>query len=95
MEPPPNLLLVIAFAVRAGYLALDRVLLQSFAKFVVAGAILGAALWLTARFAPAILQVSTFRDELTLVLLVAAGIGTYTGSILVLFGRRWLLSLLR
>src|SRR5437763_10314764 len=38
-----NLLLVIGFAVRAGYLALDRVLLQSFAKFAVAGAILGAA----------------------------------------------------
>ena len=47
-----NLLLVIGFAVRAGYLALDRALLQSFAKFVVAGAILGAALWFTARFAP-------------------------------------------
>src|SRR5204862_8025289 len=34
-----NLLLVIGFAVRAGYLALDRVLLGSFATFAVAGAI--------------------------------------------------------
>src|SRR4029077_1216336 len=72
-----NLLLVIGFAVRAGYLALDRAQLQSFAKFVVAGAILGAALWLTARFAPAILQVRAFRDELTLVLLMAAGAAVY------------------
>jgi putative peptidoglycan lipid II flippase len=90
-----NLLLVIGFAVRAGYLALDRAQLQSFAKFVVAGAILGAALWLTARFAPAILQVRAFRDELTLVLLMAAGAAVYTASILLLFGRYWLISLLR
>src|SRR6185503_3851981 len=48
-----NLLLVIGFAVRAGYLALDRALLMSFAKFAVAGAILGAVLWFTARFAAA------------------------------------------
>src|SRR5215510_1374083 len=46
-----NLLLVIGFAVRAGYLAFDRALLSSFAKFAVAGAILGAVLWFTARFA--------------------------------------------
>jgi putative peptidoglycan lipid II flippase len=90
-----NLLLVIGFAVRAGYLTLDRAQLQSFAKFVAAGAILGAALWLTARFAPAILQVSAFREELTLVLLMAAGAAVYTASILLLFGRYWLISLLR
>jgi putative peptidoglycan lipid II flippase len=90
-----NLLLVIGFAARAGYLALDRALLQSFAKFAVAGAILGAALWFTARFAAGLLQVSAFRDELTLVLLVATGAAVYAGSILVLFGRRWLISLLR
>src|SRR5260370_22462781 len=46
-----NLLLVTGFAVRAGYLDLDRALLQSLAKFVVCGAVLGAALWLAARFA--------------------------------------------
>src|SRR5215218_1435653 len=46
-----NLLLVIGFAVRAGYLSLDRTLLLSFAKFAVAGAILGAVLWFTAQFA--------------------------------------------
>ena len=91
-----NLLLVIAFAVRAGHLALDRVLLQSLAKFVVAGAILGAVLWFTARFAaPSLAQLAAFRDEAMLGLLIVVGAATYAASILVLFGRRWLVSLLR
>src|SRR5216110_1761667 len=42
-----NLLLVLAFAVRAGYLELDRTLLRSLTRFVVSGIILGAALWFT------------------------------------------------
>src|SRR3954468_15133174 len=46
-----NLVLVIALAVRAGYLELDRALLRSSAKFIVSGILLAAALWLTARFA--------------------------------------------
>src|SRR5205085_10996715 len=50
-----NLLLVIGFAVRAGYLAFDRAILQSFAKFALAGVILGAALGFPARFAAALL----------------------------------------
>src|SRR3982074_1879635 len=45
-----NLLLVVGFAVRAGYLDLDRALILSLAKFVVSGAVLGAALWFAARF---------------------------------------------
>ncbi len=91
-----NLLLVIFFAVRAGYLVLDRSLLQSFAKFVAAGAILGAALWLSARFAGnALAQMSTLRDEAMLGLLVVVGTVVYAASVLTLFGRRWLLSLLR
>ena len=36
---------------RAGYLDLDRALMRSLAKFAACGAVLGAALWLTARFA--------------------------------------------
>src|SRR5579864_5077877 len=42
-----NLLLVIGFAIRAGFLHLDAALLRSVAKFVAAGVVLGAALWLT------------------------------------------------
>src|SRR5277367_2140829 len=45
-----NLSLVIGFAVRAGYLQLDAALMRSTAKFVVAGVVLGGALWLAARF---------------------------------------------
>ncbi|MGE0288749.1 MAG: murein biosynthesis integral membrane protein MurJ [Bradyrhizobium sp.] len=91
-----NLLLVIFFAVRAGYLALDRTLLQSFAKFVVAGVILGAALWLSTRFAGnSLAQMSALRDEVMLGLLVVVGTVVYAASVIVLLGRRWLLSLLR
>jgi putative peptidoglycan lipid II flippase len=90
-----NLLLVIGFAVRAGHLALDRALLNSFAKFAVAGAILGAVLWFTARFAAGHLQITALRDEATLGLLIVVGAVVYAASILVLFGRRWLVSLVR
>jgi putative peptidoglycan lipid II flippase len=91
-----NLLLVIFFAVRAGYLVLDRAILTSFAKFVLAGVILGAALWFAARFAAAHLaQMNAFRDEATLALLVAVGAIVYAVLILPLFGRRWLVSLVR
>jgi putative peptidoglycan lipid II flippase len=91
-----NLLLVIGFAVRAGYLELDRTLMRSLAKFVICGVLLGAALWLAARFATAqFAQLSSFRDEAALLLLVAVGAIVYAGSILLLFGRRWIFSLLR
>jgi putative peptidoglycan lipid II flippase len=91
-----NLLLVIGFAVRAGHLALDRALLNSFAKFAIAGAILGAVLWFTARLAAAgLAQLATFRDEATLGLLIVTGAVVYAVCILALFGRRWLVSLLR
>src|SRR6201982_3565731 len=57
-----NLLLVIGFAVRAGYLELDRTLARSSAKFVVSGVLLGVALWLAARFATAqFAQLSALR----------------------------------
>ncbi|HEV7634893.1 MAG TPA: murein biosynthesis integral membrane protein MurJ [Bradyrhizobium sp.] len=91
-----NLLLVLAFAVRAGYLVLDRALLQSMAKFVVAGAVLGAALWLGAWFAAAqFASLRAFRDEAALLVLIGTGVVVYAGLILLLFGRRWLTSLVR
>jgi putative peptidoglycan lipid II flippase len=91
-----NLLLVIGFAVRAGYLELDGKLARSSAKFVVAGVLLGAALWLAARFATAqFAQLSAFRDEAALLLLIVVGAIVYGGSILLLFGRGWLRSLVR
>ncbi len=91
-----NLLLVLGFAVRAGYLDLDRALMQSLAKFVVSGAVLGAALWFAARFAAAhFAQLSALRDEAALLLLIVVGTIVYAGSILLLFGRGWLRSLVR
>jgi putative peptidoglycan lipid II flippase len=91
-----NLLLVIGFAVRAGYLELDRKLARSSAKFVLAGILLGAALWLAARFATAqFAQLSAFRDETALLLLIAVGAIVYAGSILLLFGKGWLRSRVR
>jgi putative peptidoglycan lipid II flippase len=91
-----NLLLVVGFAVRAGYLEIDKTLTRSLAKFVVSGAVLAAALWLAAGFvAPHLAQLSMLRDEAMLLVLVVVGAIVYAGSILLLFGRRWLSSLIR
>jgi putative peptidoglycan lipid II flippase len=91
-----NLLLVIGFAVRAGYLEFDRALMQSLAKFVVCGAVLAAALWAAARFATVyFMQLSALRDEAALVSLIAVGAVVYAGSVLLLFGKGWLRSLVR
>jgi len=91
-----NLLLVTGFAARAGYLDLDRNLTRTLAKFVVSGVVLAAALWLTARLAASHLaQLGAFRDEVALLALIVVGAIVYAGSILLLFGRRWLGSLIR
>jgi len=93
---PALVLSVEAFNDRAGHLVLDRAILQSFAKFALTGVILGAALWFAARFAAVHLaQISAFRDEAALLILVVVGAVVYAGSILALFGRRWLVSLVR
>jgi putative peptidoglycan lipid II flippase len=91
-----NLLLVLGFAVRAGYLELNRALIGSLAKFAGSGLLLAAVLWLTAKFAAVHLSVLTaFRDEIVLAILVVVGTVVYAGSILLLFGMRWLRSLVR
>ena len=74
---------MIGFAVRAGYLEFDRALTRSLAKFVACGALLGAALWLTAKLSVAYLSaLSAFRDEAALLLLIAVGTLVYAGSVL-------------
>ena len=91
-----NLLLVTAFAVRAGYLELDAAFRRSLGKFVVAGLVLAAALWLTARAAPGLLHgVAALRDEITLGLLIVVGALVYGAAIWLLFGSRWVRSLVR
>ena len=91
-----NLLLVLGFAVRAGYLEFERAFVLSLARFLVAGLVLAAALWLAARLAAAQLaHLTTLRDVTTLVVLIAIGAVVYVGSIWLLFGWGWLRSLVR
>ena len=54
-----------------------------------------SVLWLTARFAANGLAKIAFRDEASLGILIVFGAVVYTASILVLFGRRWVVSLVR
>ncbi len=91
-----NLLLVLGFAVRAGYLEFDRPLVQALLKFLASGLILAAALWLSAKFAGAwLVHLPVFRDETILLVLIAVGAIVYGASILLLFGKGWLRSLVR
>jgi putative peptidoglycan lipid II flippase len=58
--------------------------------------VLAAALWAAARFATAyFMQLSALRDEAALVSLIAVGAVVYAGSVLLLFGKGWLRSLVR
>src|SRR5947209_18152899 len=91
-----NLLLVVGFAARAGYLDLDRALARPIAKFLIAGTVLGGALWLAARLVgPYIAELSALRDETALLVLIIVGSVVYIGSVLLLFGRGWVGSLVR
>jgi putative peptidoglycan lipid II flippase len=91
-----NLLLVAGFAVRGGYLDLDRALARSILKYLVSGAVLAGALWMVARFgAPQLAQLSALRDETMLLVLIIVGTIVYAGTILLLFGSSWLRSLVR
>ena len=99
-QTPSNTLVVdvveLGFAVRAGYLELDRALLQSLGKFAVSGLVLAAALWGTTKLAGGYLQtLPAFRDEITLLALIVVGAVVYAGSVLLLFGPGWLKSLVR
>jgi putative peptidoglycan lipid II flippase len=91
-----NLLLVIGFSVRAGYLVFDRDLVRAMIKFVVTGVGLGAVLWLITHFgAPYLRQLPAMRDEAMLTLLIVVGAVVYGAALLLLFGPRWIKALLR
>ena len=90
-----NLLLVLGFAIRAGYLEVNRALRQSLLKFAISGLVLAAVLWLTARYGAAQLSGIAFRDEILLLILIGVGAVIYAGSILVMFGPRWLKALVK
>jgi putative peptidoglycan lipid II flippase len=90
-----NLLLVLGFAVRAGFLELNRPLAQSLLKFIACGGVLAAALWFAARFAAVHFSGLRLHDEAALLLLIAVGAVVYGASIFSLFGLSWLKSLIR
>jgi putative peptidoglycan lipid II flippase len=90
-----NLLLVLFFAVRAGFLEFNRAFTQSLAKFAATGVILAAVLWFTSKFAASHFGSIAFHDEITLALLIAVGAILYAGLILGLFGLKWLKGLVR
>jgi len=90
-----NLLLVLAFAARAGYLELNRVLGQSLLKFAITGVVLAVVLWLSAKFAATHFGGIAFHDEITLAALIGIGAVLYAGLILGLFGPRWLKGLVK
>jgi putative peptidoglycan lipid II flippase len=85
-----NLLLVLWFAVRAGYGSADARLRQSLWKLSVAGVLLAAILFVMQR---PILSLSSrwpsVRDEAALVILMGSGAIVYVGTILILFGAQW------
>jgi putative peptidoglycan lipid II flippase len=90
-----NLLLVLGFAARRGYLELNRELWQSLLRFAASGLVLAAALWGTARFAATHFEAIRFRDETTLLLLIGVGGLIHAASVLLLFGPRWLKRLVK
>ena len=86
---------MVIFAVRSGHLEIDRAFALSLVKFVIAGSILAGALWLASRQIAFALQGIALRDELTLLSLIVIGAAVYAALILALFGRRWIVALIR
>jgi putative peptidoglycan lipid II flippase len=65
-------------------------------KFFAAGVVLGASLWLTVNLSASYLsRLSTLHDEAAFLLLIAAGALVYAGTIVLLFGKRWVTSLVK
>ena len=90
-----NLLLVVFFAMRRGHLEIDRGFVQSMLKFVAAGAVLAAVLWFSARWLATAIQGIALLDEAILAALIVIGAVVYAALIFALFGKRWLMSLMR
>ena len=91
-----NLLLVMGFAIRKGFLVIDRDWIVSFIKFLVIGGVLAVTFWATARLcATQFAAMATLRDEATLGVLILVGAAVYGGLVMALFGRRWLRGLVR
>jgi putative peptidoglycan lipid II flippase len=84
-----NLALLVWFAIRQKILVIDARLRRSTGKIVLAGIALAAALYLCERlFAGWFAKLPSFRDEATLLALMAVGAIVYGGAVLLLFGRQ-------
>jgi putative peptidoglycan lipid II flippase len=91
-----NLVLILIFAIKRDLLKIDRAFLIALLKLLVSGLVLAAALWLSAHWlASGLAGMTSFRDETALLILTAIGAAIYGASLLALFGRRWLASLIR
>ncbi len=91
-----NLLLVLIFAVRRGFLEFDRAFVLSLKKFTVCGIALAVALWgavykIGVVFAGAIPP----SDIAVLIILIVAGAVVYGTSVVLMFGSAWLRALVR
>jgi putative peptidoglycan lipid II flippase len=84
------------FAVRAGHLTVDREMRLSLIKFGATAVALALTFWVIVRLAPALVAgLPRFHDEATLLLLIVAGSVVYAAAIVALFGRRWVMALIR
>jgi putative peptidoglycan lipid II flippase len=91
-----NLVLILFFAIRRDFLEIDRAFLISLVKLALSGIVLAAALWFASKWLTgALAGMASFRDESALGILMVTGAVVYGVSILTLFGRRWLASLIR
>jgi putative peptidoglycan lipid II flippase len=85
-----NFMLVVWFASRAGYGGVDRRLRQSVLKLVIAGVILGGALWLARN---PVLKIAShwpaLKEEVALLLFIVIGMLIYGAAIMHMFGKRW------
>jgi putative peptidoglycan lipid II flippase len=86
-----NLGLVVWFATRAGHVSQDLRLRQSIIRLAIAGFALTVALWLC--HAPVVQWLGRWsgpRDLAALAILAAIGAAVYGGTLLFLFGSKWL-----
>lgn len=91
-----NLVLILFFAIRRDFLEIDRAFLISLVKLALSGIVLAAALWFASKWLTgALAGMTSFKDESALGILIVIGAVVYGVSIMALFGRRWLASLIR